>query len=373
MITIRGKYNFAHVFIDEIDETTREQIESMMNHPAFANSQIRIMPDCHAGAGSVVGFTAKLNEYVIPNVVGVDIGCGIYSYNLGKLKPDFPSLDNFIRTDIPHGFNIRNDVYSENGEYNKFEEELGDLIDLLELDKSKVEKSAGSLGGGNHFIEFGEDDNGDNWLTVHSGSRNFGLQVATFFQKRAKDLMKESNHAVPSGTEYLPMEAGGKAYLDAMRIAQNFAHFNREIMAEQIIRFLRVEVKNAVFSVHNYIDFSDNIIRKGAIRAYEGEKVVIPFNMRDGLIIAKGKSSQKWNYSAPHGAGRIMSRKQAKKNVNLHDFSYTMKDIYTTCMNKNTLDEAPFVYKDKEIILNNIKETVDVELWVKPKYNFKSN
>lgn len=373
MITIQGKYNYAHVFIDEIDETTREQIESMMNHPAFANSQIRIMPDCHAGAGSVVGFTSELNDYVIPNVVGVDIGCGIYSYNLGKLKPDFPSLDNFIRTDIPHGFNIRSDVYSENREFNKFKEEFGDLINLLELDKTKVERSAGSLGGGNHFIEFGEDDNGDNWLTVHSGSRNFGLQVATYFQNRAKELMKQSNLSVPSGTEYLPMDAGGKEYLAAMQIAQKFAHFNREIMAEQIIGFLGADVNNVVFSVHNYIDFSDNIIRKGAIRAYEGEKVVIPFNMRDGLIIARGKSSQKWNYSAPHGAGRIMSRSQARKKVNLHDFSYTMKDIYTTCVNKNTLDEAPFVYKEKEIILNNIKETVDVELWVKPKYNFKSN
>ncbi len=373
VITLKGKYNKAFVFTDDIDSETRKQIEATLNHPAFTETEIRIMPDCHAGAGSVVGFTSKLNNFIIPNVVGVDIGCGIYSYNLGKIKTDFDLLDNFIRKKIPHGFGIRENIYTKNNELNIFFDELIPVVEMMNLEITKIEKSIGSLGGGNHFIELGKDNNNDIWLTVHSGSRNFGLQVATFYQEKAKEIVRDQKIDLPKGTEYLSMDLGGKEYLSSMNIAQKLAHFNRVIMAEQIIEFLRVDVKREVFSIHNYIDFKDKIIRKGAIRAYENEPLVIPFNMRDGLIIGKGKGSEKWNFSAPHGAGRIMSRTKAKKSVNLNEFKKSMKGIYTTCVNKSTLDESPFVYKDMNDILKSINETVEIELSVKPLYNFKAN
>ena len=376
MITLQGKYNFAHVFTDNPDETTVGQIIQMLNHPAFKGIQIRIMPDCHAGAGCVVGFTAELGDYIIPNVVGVDIGCGIYSWNLGKIKIDFDYLDSEIRKNIPSGFGIRSDFYSKYNELNQFISDiLSETLVELKLDNVKVLKSIGSLGGGNHFIEIGKDENEDIWLTIHSGSRNFGLQIAKYYQNKALNFIKEAIiDGIPKGMEYLPIKYGGKEYLEKMKIAQKFAHYNRVVMGKIIIEsILKSEIKENVFSVHNYIDFKDNIIRKGAIRSYEKEDVVIPFNMRDGLIIGTGKSSKKWNFSAPHGAGRIMSRSKAKELIDLDKFKESMKGIYTTSISKSTLDESPFVYKDKDEIINAISETVDIKHFVKPIYNFKAN
>lgn len=373
MITIKGKYNSANIFIDFIDETTEEQIKVMLDHPAFADTKIRIMPDCHAGAGSIIGFTSKLNNFIIPNVVGVDIGCGVYSYNLGKTNIDFDLFDSFIRRNIPHGFDIREKQYSKNKQLNDFVDELNPVVKELNLDINKVVKSIGSLGSGNHFIEIGVDEFDDKWLTIHSGSRNFGLQVANYYQEKAKKYLKEISTEVPNGTEFLPLNKGGNKYLEAMKTAQKLAHFNRIVMAEIIIEFLKTNIKREVFSVHNYIDFNDNIIRKGAIKAYKNDSVVIPFNMRDGLIIGKGKGSAEWNFSAPHGAGRILSRRKAKKEVDLNEFKKAMHGIYTTCVNKSTLDESPFVYKDMNSIIDSINETVEIELMVKPLYNFKAN
>jgi len=376
MITLKGKYNFAHVFTDNVDNTTQSQIIEMLNQPAFKGTQIRIMPDCHAGKGSVIGFTAELTDYIIPNIVGVDIGCAVYSWNLGnKIKLDYDVLDNLIKEKIPSGFKIREKKYNKDLLLKHFiENKLLDYIDFLNLSKEKVINSIGSLGGGNHFIEFGKDDNDDIWLTIHSGSRNFGLQVCNYFQNKAVKLKdKMLITGIPKGLEYLPRDFGGNEYLEGMKIAQELAHFNRTTMGYEIIENLGAEVKDKVFSVHNYIDFEDNIIRKGAIKATEGTKVVIPFNMRDGLIIGTGKGSKKWNNSAPHGAGRIMSRRQAKENIDLKDFKNSMEGIYSSCVKRSTLDESPFVYKDKDEILENIKETVDVDLFVKTLYNFKGN
>ena len=303
--------------------------------------------------------------------------CGIYSWNLGKINPSLEMVDNFIRKEIPYGFGI-NDRTSK--EYNQRtiksifkNDELKQLCDFVKVDYDKVLRSIGSLGGGNHFIELGIDPDDNIWLSIHSGSRNFGLQVATFFQKMAKAKCDEKGLHVAKDLEYLMLEDGGDKYLEAMKVAQTVAHLNRIEMASRIIDYLKVNPAEWIHSVHNYIDLTDKIIRKGAIRAMQGEKVVIPFNMRDGIAVATGKGNSDWNYSAPHGAGRILSRSQAKRELDLQDYKKDMDGIYSTCVTNSTLDESPRVYKDKDLILNAIVPTVQVDFLIKPIYNFKGN
>jgi len=385
MYTIKGKYNTAIIMIDNLDETTVSQIYSFLNHPAFAKTHIAIMADAHAGAGSCIGFTMKMNDYVIPNVVGVDIGCGVNAYPLDVTTVNFEHLDHFIRTHIPSGFNIRStsgrmanqakpqDMFDDN-----FRKKVLALANDLKQDESKVIGSIGTLGGGNHFIEIDQDDNGQYWLLIHSGSRNFGLRVATYHQNKAKELLKRMFLGADAykDLEYLPMDMGGKEYLDDMKIAQEYASLNRQVMAGLLI-FNFFEAKTdfdmrGIETVHNYINFDDKIIRKGAVSAHLGERLVIPFNMRDGVMIGVGKGSNKWNLSAPHGAGRVMSRSQAKKRLDLDEFIKEMEGVYTTTATQNTIDEAPMAYKDKDEIIGAIGETVDIEFFMKPVYNFKA-
>jgi len=401
MLEFRGKYNTAHVMINEVDETTVKQIYQFLNHPAFANTYIAIMPDCHAGKGAVIGFTMKMNDYVIPNVVGVDIGCGIESYCLGKIDIDYPALDKFIRANIPSGYNAHN--LSGINACKHFLKYNADIVDFFHLkdvvlrigleDKlDRILGSVGTLGGGNHFIEIDEDPEGRKWLTVHSGSRNFGLQIAQYHQNKAKELMKKMFIGdAYKNLEFLPLDNGGARYLDDMYIAQKYAELNRYTMLKIILEDFfkdtffaenchvyniskgKSESVEYIKTVHNYINFNDGIIRKGAISAHEGERILIPFNMRDGIAVCRGRGSSKYNFSAPHGAGRILSRSKAKETLSMDEFKASMQGIYTTSVHESTLDESPMAYKDKDLIIKNIHETADMEFFMKPVYNFKAS
>ncbi|WP_029409524.1 RNA-splicing ligase RtcB [Treponema pedis] len=373
MQTIRGKYNKANVMIDSIDSETEKQIKTFLNHKAFEGTNIAVMPDCHAGKGAVIGFTMNMDKYIIPNIVGVDIGCGILSAQLNIKNPNLAELDNFIKKNIPSGTSVHRVHKVDNKE---FEEEIIEESKKVNMDTDRALKSVGTLGGGNHFIELGKDSQGRFWLTIHSGSRNLGLQIAVFYQKKAKEILETSGilSEEDKNLEYLLTEsAEGKAYLHATYFAQKYAKANRLKMVELISEFLNTEPVELVESVHNFIG-NDGIIRKGATSAKLDEKLIIPFNMRDGLAFCRGKGNDVYNQSAPHGAGRIMSRTKAFASLSLKTFQKEMYNagIFTTTATKNTLDESPAAYKDKEIILKHIKPTADIKDFVKPVYNFKS-
>jgi len=375
-----GKYASCEVMIDDIDQSAVQQIYGFLNCEVFAGSQIRIMPDVHAGIGSVIGFTATLGEKIIPNVVGVDIGCGIASYCLGRGMPlDFDALDKHVRKSVPSGFSVHVARPKFLGLADDLLSQAARVAHETEQDEARVLRSLGTLGGGNHFIELGKDENRDAWLTIHTGSRNFGLKVAEYHQRKASRM--------PGKGDVLAYLEGEEAalYYEHMKVAQEYARMNRVLIARALISFFMPEAWDAwektweereldvVESIHNYIDFEDRIIRKGAISAHEGQRVVIPWNMRDGLIIGRGKGNANWNWSAPHGAGRVMSRGAARKKLDVADFAKTMEGIWTSCVGKATLDEAPMVYKDPNTIEQAIGDTVDVELTVKPLYNFKAS
>lgn len=390
------------IFTNNIDENAKEQINELLEQPAFKDSKVRVMPDVHAGKGCVIGFTGDLGEKVIPNIVGVDIGCGIFCANLGKVDIDFEKLDTFITNKIPSGMNVND---TKKAEFN--------LKELLCYDRLKnlswIEKSIGSLGGGNHFIEIDEDSFKNKYLVIHSGSRNLGAQVADIYQELAnlvcnhnydeytnkrneviktyKELgksneiesalkkIKEEFEINRQNIKYELSYLCGKHrddYLHDMKICQEFAVLNRYTMAKSIANYMNFNIDDYFESVHNYISFDDNIVRKGAISAKKGQRVIIPINMRDGCILGVGKGNDDWNSSAPHGAGRIMSRRQAQESIDLEEYKNAMKDIYSTSVVEETKDEAPFVYKGIDEILNNITDTVEVVNIIKPIYNFKA-
>lgn len=391
------------IFTDNIDNNAIEQINLLLEQEAFKNSKIRIMPDVHAGKGCVIGFTGDLGNKVIPNIVGVDIGCGMFCANIGKAEINFKKLDDFINNNIPSGMNV-----------NKTKIADFDLTKLYCYNKLKhyewIENSIGSLGGGNHFIEIDKSDDGDYYLVIHSGSRNLGTQVADYYQNIAdqicnydlfeyenkrkeilttykqigkekeiesalnnlKEEHKQNQNKIPYELAYLEGKYR-EDYLHDMKICQEFAILNRYTIAKTIANYMGWNLDNYFESVHNYISFDDNIVRKGAISAKKGEQVIIPINMRDGCIIGIGKGNEDWNNSAPHGAGRMMSRMEAMQNIDLEEYKNSMKNIYTTSVKEETKDEAPFVYKPIKEILENIIPTVEVTKIVKPVYNFKSS
>lgn len=378
MKVINGKHNFAKIYIDDVEDAVIEQTTNMLSSPVFKDTRVRIMPDTHAGKGSVVGFTSTLGKAIIPNVVGVDGSCGIYSWNLGKKSIDLPDLDKFIHKNIPHGFG-----QNESKNYAVYEiskSSTPEILDLFELtskkiglDNDKVLKSIGSLGGGNHFISIEQDEQGNNWLLVHSGSRNFGLKIANYYQDMAKSFCSKSLIEVEKDLEYLPMEYGGKEYLSETDVANKFAHWNRYIIGKRIINFLKRDIDNceSIFSIHNYINLEDNIIRKGATQAKKGQSLLIPLNMKDGTLICIGKGNYEWNFSAPHGAGRLYSRTKAKETLSMSDFTKSMEGIYSSCIMESTLDESPMSYKDMNDIIDNIQDTVEIKHHLKTIYNFK--
>ena len=366
MQVIMGTYNQANVMIDVVDASTRSQIQGFVNNPSFAGSYIAIMPDCHAGAGSCIGFTMQMNDRIIPDVVGVDIGCGMLSSKFDVDHIDLPAFDQFIKENIPSGFAINDKVYKGIDFFSETAKKVG-------ADQGRVLRSIGTLGGGNHFIEAGYGSDGKLWVTIHSGSRNFGLQIAKYHGAKAKELCAKWG-ADTQGIPFLVVDSSeGLDYIHDQLIGAQYASMNRHEMMRKIEKYFGIFPIDSIESKHNFID-EGGMIRKGATSARLGERVIIPFNMRDGLAICVGKGNKKYNYSAPHGAGRILSRSKAKEQLDVTYFQEDMKQagVYTTTANASTLDESPDAYKDMATILENIKETVDIVEMVKPVYNFKA-
>lgn len=366
MLELKGRHNSAKVFTENIDPEAVNQIIELCNQEFVSGSKIRIMPDVHAGAGCVIGTTMTITDKVVPNLVGVDIGCGMFTIKLGKIKLDLAKLDRVINSQIPSGFDIR-----------KQRHQLASKIDLAKLrcrdwvDLNRAYLSIGTLGGGNHFIEVNQDSEGSLYLVIHSGSRNIGLQVAEYYQRLAYQKLK-GKVKISQSLAYLEGR-DFQDYLHDLEIMQQYARLNRQAMAEVILQAMALDPADMFTTIHNYIDTRNMILRKGAISAQKGEKVLIPLNMRDGSIIAVGKGNPDWNYSAPHGAGRVLSRRQAMAQLSVKEFHEEMNGIYSTSIGKATLDEAPMAYKPMDEIMENIKDTVEVVDVIKPVYNFKAH
>lgn len=400
MIEIVGKFNTAVCYTNELEPTAYEQIESVCNEEAFANSKIRIMPDVHAGVGCTIGTTMTIADKVVPNMVGVDIGCGMYTVALGNVNIDLEKFDEAAHF-IPCGKNVWE------GRQERF--------DLMSLrcyrnlkDTKRLERSLGTLGGGNHFIEIDADEDGNKYLIIHSGSRNLGTQVARFYQGIAVDLnigkeeyfkkrdeiirtYKEEGRRseIQATLEQLAKEWETKEptmpselcylygsfmedYLHDINICQQFAKRNREKMAEILLEKNGLTAYDAFQTIHNYINVDEMILRKGSVSAKAGEKLLIPINMRDGSLICVGKGNADWNNSAPHGAGRLMSRSAAFERLTMEEYRAQMAGIYTTCVNTATLDESPMAYKNMSEIVENIEPTAEIIAHIKPIYNFKA-
>jgi RNA-splicing ligase RtcB len=370
MLEFQGKYASCKVMIDAVEETAVKQIREFLDCPAFEGATIRIMPDVRAGAGAVIGFTCTLTDKVIPNVVGVDIGCGIASVNLGAREVDFSAFDAFVRANVPSGFSVHELAGLPDIDDSDFISAVHEVVGETEQHQDRVLRSLGTLGGGNHFIELGHDEAGSTWLTVHTGSRNFGLRVATYHQDVAVKKLGKLG-----GLEWLEGIAAD-TYLRHMQTAQQYAALNRRLILAKVVEgFFDHTLSDTVVieSVHNYIDLDDRMIRKGAIAAHEDEPVVIPWNMRDGLVLGIGKGNSDWNQSAPHGAGRAMGRGQAKRTLKVEDFEASMEGIWSSCVSANTLDEAPMVYKDSATVEAALSDTVEIIHRVKPIYSFKAS
>lgn len=394
------------IFTGNIEPSAMEQIKSLLSEDAFKGCKVRIMPDVHAGASCVIGFTANLGDKVIPNLVGVDIGCGMRVDKFDEENNiDLEIFDKVVRLVVPAGSDVFKDSDLEIAVGN-FLKELHCYPRLRNLPHLK--NSCGTLGGGNHFIELDKDDEGNTYLVIHSGSRNLGKQVCDIYQDmayhycfdvdkqqiqntidtlkregRQSEIEQELKKLLPSprvlhkDMAYLEGELR-ENYLHDMALCQRFAEWNRQTIAENIISVYgiasgaKLYTKDSFETIHNYIDFGSGIIRKGAISCSKGERVIIPMNMRDGSLICIGKGNEDWNYSAPHGAGRIMSRKQARETLRVEDFKQSMEGIYTTTVNENTIDEAPMVYKPMEEIVRNIEPTAAIDTIIRPIYNFKA-
>ena len=400
MIEIKGQYNTALCYCNEVEDTAREQIQDMCDQRLFAGSRIRIMPDVHAGTGCTIGTTMTVTDRVAPSLVGVDIGCGMETVQLAEKKIDFDRLDRVIRRSIPAGVNVRETPHS-----------LTKLIDLNELrcavavDRERARLSLGTLGGGNHFIEVDRDEEGFLYLVVHSGSRYLGVQTAQYYRRlgwqmmnrvseesrreliarykaegRAREIengLREleerfaASQDIPEKFAYVEGQAL-ENYLHDMKLVQQFASLNREAMTRTIIGSMGLTELDRFTTIHNYIDTENRILRKGSVSAQKGERLLIPINMRDGALICVGRGNEEWNCSAPHGAGRLLSRSAAQESLSVEEFQRQMQGIYTTCVAQSTLDESPMAYKGLDAILSQIGPTAEVVKQIKPVYNFKA-
>ena len=419
MIELTGKYETAKIFNDFVEPEAIKQIFEFINHPMSKNSSVRIMPDVHAGRGCVIGYTALLTDKLVPNLVGADIGCGITAWNLGKIKltsVDFQEFDRFIRDNIPSGRDVNN--YFQNLSYSTaidnvkeyfISSEINAMVDKIGMGNQNFLDILGTLGSGNHFLELDIDSSENIWLVIHSGSRKAGNLIAKYHQNKAIKKLKDNlNRKIKieeikkkftgkdieteikklntekikvTGLEYL-QSSDLSEYLDDMKFAQKTARINRAMMGYKILNLFFHEFKPMISripitieSIHNYIDFQRGIIRKGAISANDHQGVIIPLNMADGILIGYGKGNPDWNYSAPHGAGRIMSRSKAKKEINIDDFKNIMqtRKIWSNCVNAFTLDESPFAYKNSEEIIKYIEPTVQITERLRPIFSFKAS
>ena len=399
MFEIKGQVNTAVCYAKVVEEEAIEQIRRMCDYEFTSGSKIRIMPDVHAGKGCTIGTTMTIVDKAVPNIVGVDIGCGMYTVNLGKAEIDFEKLDEAAHF-IPSGMHIWE------GRQERFN--LTELRCYRSLKNTKwLERSLGTLGGGNHFIEVDQAQDGTKFLVIHTGSRNLGKQVAELYQQLAVDLNKgKETYFAQRDAIIAEYKAAGRRkeiqaaleaiswskreatipedlcyvygtyfedYLYDVEICQRYARRNREKIAEILLERVKLSGSDGFHTIHNYIDTEEMILRKGAIAAHKGEKVLIPINMKDGSVLAIGRGNSEWNDSAPHGAGRIMSRTKAKENLNMEEYKRAMEGIYTTSVNEATLDEAPMAYKSLEDIMDVIQETVEIVDIMKPIYNFKAS
>jgi len=367
MFKIQGKYNTAKIFTDNVENAVTTQIYNMLNLEFIKGSKICIMPDVHSGKGCMVGITLTITDKIVPEWLGVDIGCGMETAKLKETNIDLSKLDEAIHRYIPAGFNIRKVSHSHADKL-----DLNQLRCAKHMDLGRALKSVGTLGGGNHFIELSksDDENGALWLVVHSGSRGLGNQAAEYYQTKAAKYTREKRVG-NSSVGYLD----GKLfddYVHDVAILQQYASLNRKTIIAELEKQVGFRVVESFATVHNFIDMEKMIMRKGAISAKEGEKVIIPMNMRDGSLLCVGKGNPDWNYSAPHGAGRLMSRTEARSKISLSEFEEAMEGIYSSTVGKKTLDEAPFAYKPMEEIISHIGDTVDIITTLRPLYNFKS-
>ena len=398
MLEVSGKYNSAKIFTDVVDQASIAQVILLCSQEFTQGSRIRMMPDIHAGAGCTVGTTMTITQRVVPNLVGVDIGCGMETVRLREKHLQPQQLDKLIYQKIPSGFAIREKPH-------RYMEEL-DLTALCcyaAIDPLRAEKSLGTLGGGNHFIEVDRDEEGQLYVVIHSGSRRLGLEVAKYYQEegykvlnqtdqasldrliaemraagRQKDIQKELKRRksqkltrIPRPLAYVAGELFDQ-YIHDMKLVQHFARLNRQAMLDEIVKGMKLHVEEQFTTVHNYIDTDAMILRKGAVSARAGERLLIPINMRDGSLLCVGKGNEDWNCSAPHGAGRLMSRGEAKQSFTVSEFKKQMEGIYSTSVGRSTLDECPMAYKGMADILDNIGPTAEVVKVIRPIYNFKA-
>lgn len=398
MIELKGKYNEAKIFTDIVDEASISQVLLLLNQEFVSDSKIRLMPDIHAGAGCTIGTTMTITNKIVPNLVGVDIGCGMEVIEVKEKHIELEKLDKLIYEKIPSGFNIREKTHRYFKDIN-----LEELYCYKKIDKRRAEKSLGTLGGGNHFIEANKDDEGNIYIVVHSGSRHLGLEVANYYQEEG---YKELNGSAQKDIDALIMDlkAQGKQkeiqksiaalkntkrtnipkqlayvsdglfiqYIHDMKIIQKYAELNRQAMMDEIVKGMKLHIVDQFTTIHNYIDTEAIILRKEAISTKKEEKLLIPINMRDGSLICIRKGNDEWNQSAPHGAGRLMSRSAAKSSFTVSEFKKQMEGIYTTSVNRDTLDECPMAYKGMDDIVGNIDDTVEIDRIIKPIYNFKA-
>ena len=402
MFELQGKYASAKIFTDLADQNSISQVYNLLNQPYMEGSKVRMMPDIHAGAGCTVGTTITISDKVCPNLVGVDIGCGMEVAVLKETRFEPQQLDKVIRERIPSGFDVRKTVHRYIRDV-----PLESLRCFRKIKLEKARNSLGTLGGGNHFIEVDVDDEGSLYVVIHSGSRHLGLEVANYYQKEAykqlqeldeptlrakkaeikdqykkegrtrelEEAFREVNKGIETTIPYPLAYCSGYLfddYLHDMEIVQHYAMLSRKAMMDEIVKGMGFHIVDQFTTIHNYIDTKAMILRKGAISAQKGERVIIPLNMRDGSLICVGKGNEDWNYSAPHGAGRLLSRSDAKNSFSVKEFREAMKGIYSTSVGASTIDESPMAYKPIEAIIDNIGDTVDITNRIKPIYNFKA-
>lgn len=398
MIELKGKYGEAKVFTDVVDEASIAQVLLLLNQEFISGSRVRLMPDIHAGAGCTVGTTMTVTDKIVPNLVGVDIGCGMETVKIKEKHIELQKLDKLIYEKIPSGFKIRDKAHRF---FKNFP--LEEMYCYREINPIRAERSLGTLGGGNHFIEADKNDEGDIYIVIHSGSRHLGLEVANYYQnegynalngsskrdielliadlkaqgkeksiqKAIKTLKNTKTTNIPKQLAYVEGELFDR-YIHDMKIVQEFAELNRQAMTDEILKGMKLHEEDRFTTIHNYIDTENMILRKGAVSAQKGERLLIPINMRDGSLICRGKGNDDWNRSAPHGAGRLMSRAGAKQSFTVSEFKKQMEGIYTTSVGADTLDECPMAYKGMEDIVNNIGDTAEITEIIKPIYNFKA-
>lgn len=394
MITLTGKYNTAKVFTDNVEREAISQIITLLNQEFAAESTVRIMPDTHAGAGCTIGTTMTIHGKTVPYMVGVDIGCGMETVLLRDKHVELEQLDKAIHKNVPAGFDVRTSAHKMAEETN-----IHKLRCVNQINLDRAYNSIGTLGGGNHFIELDRDEDWQLYPVIHSGSRYLGKQVADFYQNAAVQQRKLDSRAaqelidrlksqgkekeIQKQLKKLPVSQVNKSlawldgqmlddYLHDMAVTQEYADINRRCMAKEILKTVGLKAEESFTTIHNYIDLEHNILRKGAISAREGERVLIPINMRDGSLLCTGKGNPDWNWSAPHGAGRLMSRREAKESITLTQYRQAMEGIYSTTIDKSTIGKAPFAYKPIEEIIANIGDAMTINHILKPLYNFKA-